>query len=235
MKELKQLPIAIDGPAASGKTTVGKMLAKKLKRYFLDTGLMYRYLAWKLLHRYGSLPHDEAVRDILKELKAEEFSSLLLSPEEPPSQWEDRIKDLLSPEISKLASLIATKREVRQFLNAIQRDLAERYPLVVIGRDATTVVFKDSPHKFFLDASFQERVKRRVKQLRELGLEVDEAKIAEEMRERDERDSKREIAPLKVGEGVILINTDKLTPEEVVERIIENLGGRSSQALEGSN
>jgi len=212
-------PIAIDGPAASGKTTVGKILSKMSGRYFLDTGLMYRYVAWKLSKEIGRIP--EEIGKHLKTIKDEEFYSLLLSPEEDVEEWEKRVGFLLDPEVSRMASMVATRREVRDFLNEIQRNIASKFPLVVIGRDATTVVFKDSKCKFFLDAPLEERVRRRVNQLRAMGLEVDEEKIAKELKERDIRDSTREVAPLKLGEDVVRIDTANLTPQEVAEKIIE--------------
>ncbi len=231
-------PIAIDGPAASGKTTVGKLLAERLGRYFLDTGLMYRLAGLKAMEILGKELTEKLLaegdlsdpliqgrlEELLKELDIKDFEPLLIPPEGAETSYDyDLSKKLLTPEVSRIASIIATWGELREKLNEYQRELASKYPLVAVGRDSTSVVFKDSPYRFFLDASPEERARRRYKQLISSGIQVRFEDVLNEILERDKRDSSRQVAPLKLSEGVKRIVTDGLTPEEVVHEILEHL------------
>ena len=224
-------PVAIDGPAASGKSTVGRLVARALSRAFLDTGLLYRYVAWCMLRELGRDLRAEDVRSgelILKCVqRLRENARKLLEPDEK------LLKALMSTEVSRASSVVATWPEVRKELNRIQRELASRYPMVVVGRDSTSEVFKDSRFRFFLDASLEERARRRYRQLKERGFEVSFEEIFEELRDRNTRDRTRELAPLRVDENVRVINTDNLSPEEVATLIVEEVKRESLEEVRG--
>ncbi len=233
LEPISRYPIAIDGPAASGKTTVGKLLAERLNRKFLDTGLLYRYIAMCLLSKgffyetcdiqiEAGLP--ETVLKCIDELKSK-LSDILDAESE-------LLEKLYMPEVSRASSIIAKLPELREKLNELQRHIARKYPIVAVGRDSTTEVFVDSPFRFFLTASLEERARRRYKQLKPIKPDITFESILEELRIRDEWDTTREIAPLKLGHGVKLINTEGMKPEEVVESIINYI--KSVKLAEGN-
>ncbi len=210
--------IAIDGPSGSGKSTISKKIAERLGFTYLDTGALYRSVALKL--RNHSVPEDASdplISDILKD--TELFFSkgnLFLDGQE--------VKDeIRTPDIGHYSSVFSARKVVRDYLFDIQRNAARDNDLVAEGRDMTTVVFPDAYRKFFLTASDKERANRRFMQLKEKGMEITMEEAIRDVRERDTRDSQRDIAPLRKADDAILIDTDNLSIDETIEKILEHV------------
>jgi len=207
--------IAIDGPSGSGKGTISLIIANRLGITYLDTGALYRAIALKL--RRSSLEEDasdEAIGDILSTTSlAYKNGQLLLDG----AVIGDEIR---TPEIGHFSSVFSARRIVRDFLLDIQRKAALDHDLIAEGRDMTTVVFPDAYRKFFLTASEEERARRRFEQLREKGMKITMEEAIRDIHERDERDSKRDIAPLKKTDDAILVDTTTLSIEKTAETII---------------
>jgi len=220
--------IAIDGPAGSGKSTVGRLLARRLGYLYLDTGAMYRALAWKALRLGVSLEDVEALTRLA------ESSRITLSgdPENMRVRIDDRdvTEAIRSPEISRAASLIATIPGVRRAIVAAQREMGRKGGVVLEGRDTGTVVFPDADVKFFLDARPEVRARRRQEQERALGREVSFEETLRETLERDRRDQEREASPLRRAEDAIPLDSSDMSVEEVVERMLEIIRRRLSES-----
>jgi cytidylate kinase len=215
---LKPQLIAIDGPVAVGKSSVGSLLAKRLGYTFFDTGMIYRAFTWKVLKSSIS-PEDE--RKLCQLTNTTKFD-FVPSKEGNLSflvDGEDVSSKLLSPEIEELVPLIAKVAGVRQAMVSEQRKLAQRGKVVMAGRDIGTVVLPWAELKIFLTASTDERAKRRYKELlkREQNSSL-EAALAD-LKKRDEMDIHRTISPLKPAEDAIIINTENFTLEQVVDKI----------------
>jgi len=215
--------IAIDGPAASGKTTLGRRLADYLGYLFVDTGVMYRAVTWAALQR-GIDIHDEARVTAL----AEEVQIDIL----PPSQNDGRFYDVrmdhqdITWEIRNLqveaaVSIVSAYPGVRRALTAQQRRIGLRGRVVMVGRDIGTVVLPEADLKIYLDASPEERARRRFAELQARGEAADYGAILQKVRERDQIDSTRQVAPLQAAPDAIHIDSDGLTAEEVFERVRE--------------
>ena len=213
--------IAIDGPSASGKSTVAKLVAKKLGLNYLDTGAMYRavtlaYIQSSSARQSGSNQVDFTV--LLSLLPNIEISFI---NERVLLNQEDVTNEIRSSEVSNNVSAVAAIKEVRDKLVAEQRRIGSKGNVVLDGRDIGTVVFPTANVKVFLVASPEVRAKRRMKDLEVLGEEKDLATLTEEIRKRDEFDSHRVESPLKRAEDAVEINTDEMTVDEVVEKICE--------------
>ena len=210
--------IAIDGPSGSGKSTISKKIAERLGFTYLDTGALYRSIALKL--KRHSVPED-APDPVISEVLSRTFLSfrngiLLLNGE----AVNDEIR---TPEIGHLSSVFSARKVVRTFLFDIQRRAADSNDMVAEGRDMTTVVFPDAYRKFFLTASDDERAKRRYEQLRDKGMIITVEEAIKDVKERDKRDSERDIAPLKKADDAVLIDTTDYTIKETIERIIDHI------------
>jgi cytidylate kinase len=212
---MKQV-IAIDGPSGSGKTTIAKLIAKELGFNYLDTGALYRAVAMALIkNMIRPEDTDDKLRDILeKTLVSFNNGRVFLN-------GQDVSEDIRSKEIDHYSSVFSARKIVRDFLLDAQREAALHDDLVVEGRDTTTVVFPDAKKKIFLDASVEERAKRRYLQFMGKGIDItiDEAKI--NIIERDKRDASRDIAPLRVAEEALLIDSSNLSVEQVKNNIID--------------
>lgn len=206
--------VAIDGPAGSGKTTVAKLVAKRLGFFYLDTGAIYRALTLKLLKRDLHLDDVEKICEILDTLSLEVKDGKLFLDGEDVSE---AIRD---PEVDKRVSLVAKIPEVRERLLPLQRKLVSGKNAVVEGRDMGTVVFPEAEVKIFLTASLEERARRRWKELAQKGKAFLLEEVLEDLRRRDEIDSGREIAPLKVAPDAVVIDTTFKEIEEVVEEVV---------------
>ncbi len=215
--------IAIDGPAASGKTTLGRRLADYLGYLFVDTGVMYRAVTWAALQR-GIDIHDEARVTAL----AEEVQIDIL----PPSQNDGRFYDvrmdhqditweIRNPQVEAAVSIVSAYPGVRRALTAQQRRIGLRGRVVMVGRDIGTVVLPEADLKIYLDASPEERARRRFAELQARGEAADYGAILQKVRERDQIDSTRQVAPLQAAPDAIHIDSDGLTAEEVFERVRE--------------
>ncbi len=214
--------ITIDGPVASGKTTVGKKLAEKMGFQFLDTGVMYRAVALAVVEAGINPKEEELVSQKAESIQIEIF---------PPSQEDGRQYDvfvdgkdatwkLREDVVRDNVSLISTYQRVRQALTHKQREIGERGKIVMVGRDIGTVVLPDAAYKFFLVASVEERANRRYIEDKASGKNVVLADIQRSLEERDKIDSSRKLAPLKPAEDAIVIETDHKTVDEVVEEIL---------------
>jgi len=202
--------VAIDGPAASGKSTVARLLAKRLGFVYVNTGAMYRAVTWLAL-RHGIDPSDaQAVSALLDSTPMEfgvaEAESTIRMDGMDPSPY------LNDPAVAAHVSAIAAIPKVREVLVTRQREYARDVDLVMEGRDIGSVVFPETPHKFYIDASEEVRAKRRAAQ----GLRDDLAA-------RDKKDSSRSTAPLKIAEGAHVIDSTCLTIEGVVEEVLRRL------------
>jgi cytidylate kinase len=210
--------IAIDGPAGAGKSTVAKILAKKLGFLYIDTGAMYRALTLKVLENnlpINDLPGIIRLADGIK-------IGLRNNPDGPLTvilDGKDVSSAIREPRITQFVSDIAKIKEVRQVLVKMQRELGQKGDCVLDGRDIGTVVFPQAQKKFFIDASAPERVSRRFKELQGLGRKVGEDEVAKDLANRDKIDSTREASPLRQAPDSIYIDTTNLSIDQVVEKM----------------
>ncbi len=215
------LKIAIDGPAGSGKTTTARLVAKRLGILPVDTGAMYRAVAYECLRHGIDVKDKKAVENIMADI---EIDQRLINDEiHTYLNGEDVSKEIRTPEVSNVVSIVSSYRKVREKLVEIQRKIAETRDVVIEGRDIGTVVLKDADVKVFMKANLEERAKRRFKELKEQGVNVTFEEVLNDLKKRDEMDSKRELAPLKIPEGAIVIDTTNKTIEEQVEEIIKEV------------
>jgi cytidylate kinase len=215
---VKKVIIAIDGPSAAGKSTLAKRIARDLGFIYLDTGAMYRALALKVL-REGIDVND---RPALKELVERTTIDLLANGEslQVLLDGEDVSNKIRTPEVSQMASRASALPLVRQWMLVLQRALGQRGNVVAEGRDVGTVVFPDATIKIFLDASAQERARRRVEELRRAGQQVSLADTLREMAERDKRDRERDLAPLRKADDAIAIDSSSLDAETLAQTVM---------------
>jgi cytidylate kinase len=215
---LKPQLIAIDGPVAVGKSSVGSLLAKRLGYIFFDTGMIYRAFTWKVL-KSGISPEDEQKLCQLANMTKFDFVPSKEGNLSFLVDGEDISAKLLSPEIEELVPLIAKVAGVRQAMVSEQRKLAQRGKVVMAGRDIGTVVLPWAELKIFLTASTEERAKRRYKELLKRGQNSSLEAALADLKKRDEMDIHRTISPLKPAEDAIIINTENLSLEQVVDKI----------------
>ena len=211
--------VAIDGPAASGKTTIGKQLAKNLHCVFLDTGLMYRAATWLARNYDISLENEDAITQKISEAEihltiSNGFQRIIVNSED--------ITDMLhTSDINKSVSYVSKIKGVRDSLIQQQREIAKSDSIVMVGRDIGTVVLPDANFKFFLLASLEVRGQRRLQEMLLEDANVNLKNVIEEIQNRDKLDSERELSPLKPAKDSISINTDSLTVTEVVTHILQ--------------
>lgn len=213
----QRLPIiAIDGPAGAGKSTVTRQVAQKLQLLYLDTGAMYRGVTWWMLEKEIPLKDEIAIADQLEGLSIE----LVSTTNGLKINDQDVSQVIRSPEVTSKVSQVAAQAAVRQYLVKVQQEYGKKGGLVAEGRDIGTNVFPDAELKIFLTASVEERAKRRLKDFSEQGYQTDLDTLTQEIQQRDDLDSNRSISPLRQAEDAIRIDTDHLTVEEVIEKII---------------
>jgi CMP/dCMP kinase len=214
----KNLVITIDGPAGAGKSTVSKILAKKLNYIYLDTGALYRAMAYKALKLKISPDDVSALADLCSNttviLKNNGGQMRVYVDGE---NVEDKIR---TEKVGLAASKISSFAVVREKLLNLQREAGIQGGIVAEGRDMGSVVFPHADYKFYLDAKLEERIKRRHKELSIKDASVKYKSIQEDMLTRDKQDKQRELAPLKAPDGAIIIDSDNLSVEKVVEKII---------------
>lgn len=214
--------IAIDGPAASGKSTLGLRLARALDYLFFDTGVMYRAITWLVLDRKIDVLDEAAVTAMADNVPID------VAPASSPDgracdvlvegrdiTWETRL-----PEVEMNVSAVAAYRGVRAALSQQQRRIGRRGKVVMVGRDIGTVVLPEADLKIYLDASAEERSKRRYDEIIARGGTADYNEILEKVKERDRIDSTRDVAPLRAAEDAIVLDSDQLSADEVFEKAL---------------
>lgn len=205
--------VAIDGPAGAGKSTVARLLAEHMGYAYVNTGSLYRALAWSALN--AGIDPAALNAEFLNGLKLEfRGADLYLNGKLTGAE-------LRAPEVAANASIISKQKIVRDYLLPVQRNAAERCWIVMEGRDIGTVIFPDARKKFFVTASPEERARRRLAQSGEVADGATFASILAEIKERDERDSTRPIAPLKPADDAVIVDTTGLSIDEVVSKLAE--------------
>ena len=219
----KHISIAIDGPAGAGKSTIARALAKELGFYYVDTGAIYRTVAY-FLDLWGVSPKDvDAVERYIDELTigieydAEGVQHMIMN-------GMDVSKDIRTQEISQKASLVSAHKVVRDVLLDMQREVARNHNVIMDGRDIGTVVLPKADVKIFLTASSQVRAKRRCDELLAKGQKAEYETILKEIEQRDYQDTHREIAPLKMAKDSIKVDTSEMDIETVVATIRDIVG-----------
>jgi cytidylate kinase len=211
--------ITIDGPAGAGKSTVSKALAKKLGYVYLDTGALYRALAYKALKDKIAVDDQSALANMCLHTKVtlKNVKGLM----KVYVDGDDVGEKIRTEKVGLVASQISTYAVVRKYLLSLQREAGACGGLVAEGRDMGSVVFPHADYKFYLDARIEERVKRRHKELMEKGTLAEYQSIQKDMFVRDEQDKKRQLSPLKVPEDAIVLDSTNLSVAEVVGKIID--------------
>ena len=199
---MKNLVVAIDGPAGAGKSTVAQLAAKKLGYTYIDTGAMYRAVAWKTLQQKKDVT-DELILEVVKDIDVDLQTG-----------------EIRTPEVSSIVSQVAALGPVREKMVDLQRKMGERGSVLMDGRDIATNVLPNADVKIFLTASIEERARRRHKELTEKGYTIDMEQMKADIAARDKADSEREISPLVQAEDATLLDTTGLSIDEVVERIL---------------
>jgi len=213
--------IAIDGPAASGKSTLGIKLAQELGYLFFDTGVMYRAVTWAVLQRQIPITEEKIITSLAEQIQIDV---------RPPSASDGRTSDILvenqditweirRPEVEANVSAVSAYPGVRRALTAQQRRIGQRGKVVMVGRDIGTVVLPEADLKIYLDASVEERTRRRSAELRQRGEPADDEKILAAMRERDRIDSTRQVAPLRPAADAMVLNSDNLDLDQVLQKV----------------
>jgi len=211
--------ITIDGPAGAGKSTVAKRLAEKLNLSYLDTGAMYRALTLKAIRQNTNLEDEDALvalaRQTVIDLEHHGSDVKVLLDDEDVSE------DIRTVEVTNKTFHVARAPRVREIMVQWQRAIGGMRGVVVEGRDVGTVVFPQATNKFYLDANFEERSHRRLKELREKGNNVDADKLAAELKERDNKDLTRSVGPLKQADDAVFIDSTRLSIDGVVEEMLK--------------
>jgi len=215
---LKPQLIAIDGPVAVGKSSVGSLLARRLGYVFFDTGMMYRAFTWKVLKSGTSIEDEQNLCQLASTTKFD-FIPVQGCYLSPLIDDEDVSSKLLSSAVESHVSLVSKIAKVRETLILEQRRLAQRGKIVMAGRDIGTVVLPWADLKIFLTASTEERTKRRYKELLERGENSNLEIVLADLKKRDENDIRRTVSPLRPAEDAIIIDTENFTLEQVVDKI----------------
>lgn len=218
MKDLNKINVAIDGPAAAGKSTVAKRIADQCSYVYIDTGAMYRALTYQAFQVNVDVEDERKLISVLKDmeldLKPSDQGQLVFINEQNVTEA------LRSQEVTNHVSIVAKHGEVRQEMVKRQKELAEQGGVVMDGRDIGTHVLPKAEVKVFLLASVEERAKRRHEENLQKGFESELEKLIEEIAARDKMDMEREVAPLKKADDAVEIDTTSLTIDEVVEKIV---------------
>ncbi|MBQ5682555.1 MAG: (d)CMP kinase [Peptococcaceae bacterium] len=215
--ENKPLQIAIDGPAGAGKSSVAKVLARRLGCIYLDTGAMYRAVTWLALQKQVAFDDMEGIKDLLQtiELEFKDVDGM----QHLYCNGTDVTEAIRTPEISANVSAVSMIPQVREAMTAQQQKIAAGSDVLMDGRDIGTTVLPNARYKFFLTASLEERARRRALELEQKGIAVNMEQLIADIALRDKKDSEREVSPLKQAEDAVLIDTSSLTFDEVVENL----------------
>lgn len=220
---MKPSTIAIDGPAASGKSTIGELLAQRLGYLYLDTGAMYRAVTWVALEQGIDIADEEAITALAERVEinitrptVDDGRQYTVYANGKDITWQIR-----RPEVDANVSPISAYPGVRQALTDQQRRMGRRGRIVMMGRDIGTVVLPEAHLKVYLEATVEERAHRRHREILERGEEADYEKVLSAMRRRDKIDSEREAAPLRPADDAIIIDTTELGIAEVLAKVEE--------------
>jgi CMP/dCMP kinase len=215
--------IAVDGPSASGKSTVAKAVARRLGFFYVDSGAIYRGITWDALeHGVDILDGDAVIAHTLKadwRFRVENHVSVFSINGYTP------VDELRTARLNEAVSDVASQPKIREFVNEKMKAMVELGTLTIDGRDIGTVVFPDATFKFYLDASPEERAQRRYRELVAKGEAEQAAEVLESLKRRDEKDATREAAPLQVAEDAQVIDTTNMSIEDVVEAIVQVVQG----------
>lgn len=219
--------VGIDGPAGSGKGTVTKNIANKLGLINIDTGSTYRCVALEVINQKVSLEDKERIIEIAKTIKIE--IETLADGDKIFLNGKEVTKEIRSKEVTQIVSQISSIKEVRFQMVELQRKLAEGKNVIMEGRDICTYVFPNADVKIYLDASVEERAKRRYKENKEKNIDMTYEEVIENIKKRDENDKAKEIGALKKAKDSITVDTTSLTIDQVVEKIIEIIKNKNSK------
>lgn len=215
----RKFVVTIDGPAASGKSTTARLVAKRLGWLYLDTGAMYRALTIKVLRQDIALDDTEEIGRIADQTTIE------LAPDDEGAKMimdgEDVTSEIRRPEVDRAIGPVCEIPKVRQVMVSLQRALGKNGGIIAEGRDMGTVVFPDAELKFYVVASIEERVRRREQDMAKQGIECSRQQLTEEIEKRDHRDQTRKISPLKKADDAILLDTTKMDVNAQVAFVID--------------
>ena len=208
--------VAIDGPAGAGKGTITKLVGEKLNLVNVDTGATFRCVALNMIQEHIDIQEEKKIEEMLNKINIEMHTDgkIFLNGEEVT-------KRIRENDVNNFVSPVSTIKVVRDKLLEIQRKIAEGKNVIMEGRDIGTTVFPNADVKIYLDATPEERARRRVLQNKEKGIETSYEEVLENIKDRDYRDSNREIAPLRKAEDAIYIDSSDMTIEEVVNKVID--------------
>ncbi|MED2039713.1 (d)CMP kinase [Bacillus wiedmannii] len=219
----KRISIAIDGPAAAGKSTVAKVVAKKLSYVYIDTGAMYRTITYAALEQKVDIENEEKLMEVVKNVNIEfqqgENTQLVFL------NGQDVSEVIRTPEVTNRVSIVAKHRLVREEMVRRQQELAEKGSVVMDGRDIGTHVLPDAEVKIFMLASVEERAERRHLENINKGFDSNLEQLKKEIAQRDKLDSEREVSPLKKADDALELDTTSLSIEEVVQKIMSIVSG----------
>lgn len=217
----KRAVITIDGPAGAGKTSIAKIVSRKLGYNYIDTGAMYRAISWKAFREKIDLKAKEKLIKMVRNTKIELKN--IAGTVKVYLDGKDITNKIRGKRLAERASILATVPEVREQLMKIQRRMGSSGGIVVEGRDIGTVVFPRADYKFYLDASIKERALRKYRELKVKGKEGQLAELEKAIRSRDKRDRTRRVAPLKIARDAVVIDSTDMSKKEVVEFILKRI------------
>lgn len=217
----KRAVITIDGPAGAGKTSIAKIISRKLGYNYIDTGAMYRAISWKAFREKIDLKAKEKLIKMVRNTKIELKNRAGMV--RVYLDGKDITNKIRNKRLAEGASILAAVPEVREQLMKIQRRMGSSGGIVVEGRDIGTVVFPRADYKFYLDASIKERALRKYRELKVKGKEGQLAELEKAIRSRDKRDRTREVAPLKIARDAVVIDSTDMSKKEVVEFILKRI------------
>lgn len=209
--------IAIDGPGGAGKSTIAKLVAKKLKIDYIDTGAMYRALGLKMMNLGMDFTDEDAIKALLAKTEIDFVDGEIILDGEVVSQL------IRTPEVSMAASKVSAFAFVRKHMVVAQQKMGESKSVIMDGRDICTDVFPDAQYKYFVTADAEERARRRHKELLEKGQNASYEQVLADIKERDHNDSTRAASPLKKADDAELLDTTNMTIDQVVNYICDKI------------
>lgn len=224
------ISIAIDGPSGAGKSTISRKAAEKFGFIYVDTGAIYRTIGLATKIRGVSLDDTAAVIELLPTLEIElKYNDA--GEQHMYLDGNDVSRDIRLPEVSILASKVSAIPAVREFLIDMQRGMAEKYDVIMDGRDIGTVILPNADLKIFLTADVRDRARRRYEELRAKGMEKPFDEVLAEMEKRDEQDTQRAAAPLKAADDAVLLDTSGNTLEESIDEVCRLISEKTGRAI----